>query len=120
MLRVHPFAGVDSYFADYRGYGQSEVVPTIDALKADALAVYDSLVASGRVRPEALIVHSHSMGTFIATYPATQRPVAGLVLESPVTSERGIRWPPEQATTVMAIIEAAMRSAAGGRRVVRS
>lgn len=78
--------GVDSYFADYRGYGQSEGAPSVLALKADALAVYDSLVASGRVRPEALIVHGHSMGTFIATYLATQRPVAGLVLESPVTS----------------------------------
>ena len=78
--------GVDSYFADYRGYGQSEGVPTIEALKADALAVYDSLVASGRVRPEALIVHGHSMGTFIATYLATQRPVAGLVLESPISN----------------------------------
>lgn len=78
--------GVDSYFADYRGYGQSEGVPSIEVLKADALAVYDSLVASGRVRPEALIVHGHSMGSFVATYLATQRPVAGLVLESPVTS----------------------------------
>ena len=48
--------------------------------------MYDSLVASGRVRPEALIVHGHSMGSFIATYLATQREVAGLVLESPVTS----------------------------------
>jgi pimeloyl-ACP methyl ester carboxylesterase len=78
--------GVDSYFADYRGYGQSEGVPTIDVLKADALEVYDSLIASGKVRSEVLIVHGHSMGTFVATYLATQRPVAGLVLESPVTN----------------------------------
>lgn len=88
LRRARAFGGIgiDSYFADYRGYGQSEGVPTIEALKADALAVYDSLVASGRVRPEALLVHGHSMGSFIATYLATQRPVAGVVLESPVTN----------------------------------
>jgi len=88
LARARAFGniGVDSYFVDYRGYGQSEGVPNIDALKADVLVVYDSLVASGRVRPEALLVHGHSMGTFVATYLATQRPVAGLILESPVTT----------------------------------
>ena len=88
LFRARAFAdvGLDSYFVDYRGYGESEGTPGISALKSDALAIYDSLIASGKVRPEALIVHGHSMGTFVATYVATQRPVAALVLESPVTS----------------------------------
>ncbi|MEK6769718.1 MAG: alpha/beta fold hydrolase [Gemmatimonadota bacterium] len=78
-------AGVDIFFIDYRGYGQSEGKPTIDALKADADAVYDSLVGSGAVRPERLIVHGHSLGSFVAAHLATMRTIAGLVMEAPIT-----------------------------------
>lgn len=78
--------GVDIFLIDYRGYGQSEGTPSIDALKADAVAAYDFLVASGAVRPERLIVDGHSMGTFVAVYLATMHRIAGLVLEGPITS----------------------------------
>ena len=77
---------LNAFLHDYRGYGQSEGSPGVDVLKRDALALYDSLTTREGVDPDRLIVHGHSLGTFLATYVAEQRPVAGLVLENPATN----------------------------------
>jgi pimeloyl-ACP methyl ester carboxylesterase len=71
---------------DYRGYGRSDGSPQADILREDALAVYDSLVARPGVNPDRVLVWGHSLGTFLATYVATQREVGGIVLENPATN----------------------------------
>ncbi len=71
---------------DYRGYGRSDGTPGVEALKHDALAVYDSLRARPDVTPDRLVVWGHSLGSFLATYVADERDVAGLVLENPATT----------------------------------
>ena len=70
---------------DYRGYGQSEGEPSVAALKSDALAVYDFASTQWDIRPERLLIHGHSMGTLAATWVASERRAAGVILESPVT-----------------------------------
>ncbi|MEL7372242.1 MAG: alpha/beta fold hydrolase [Myxococcota bacterium] len=71
---------------DYRGYGQSEGVPSVEAIKSDALRLYAFATKDLAISPEQLVVHGHSMGTLAATWVATQRDAAGLVLESPVSN----------------------------------
>ncbi|MEL6184932.1 MAG: alpha/beta fold hydrolase [Myxococcota bacterium] len=75
---------VDVLTVDYRGYGQSDGTPSIADLKADALAVYDYAVASG-VPKDAIAVHGHSLGSFVALWVASKRDVAAVILETPVT-----------------------------------
>ncbi|MCU6500604.1 alpha/beta hydrolase [Rugamonas sp. A1-17] len=76
----------DVVMVDYRGYGRSTGVPTIAALKADALREFDLVNAQA---PGRVIVHGQSLGSFIAAYVAQQRPAArGLVLESTTTNAR--------------------------------
>lgn len=77
------------FMVDYRGYGKSEGAPGVRALEADALAAYRFVTDSLGVDPERLIVQGHSIGTFIATHLATQRDVAGVVLENPATTAEG-------------------------------
>ncbi|MEM6926186.1 MAG: alpha/beta fold hydrolase, partial [Myxococcota bacterium] len=80
---------VNLFLVDYRGYGRSSGEPTVAGLKQDALAIYDLLTTERGVPPADLVVHGHSMGSFMASYVAAERPVAGLVLESPVTEVEG-------------------------------
>lgn len=71
---------------DYRGYGRSTGTPTIAALKADALRVFDHVNA---LQPGRVVVHGQSLGSFVAAYVAQQRPAArALVLESTTTNVR--------------------------------
>lgn len=71
---------------DYRGYGRSDGSPGAEAVRNDALAVYDSLVSRSGVRPEQVIAWGHSMGSFLATHVAAERTVGGVVLENPATN----------------------------------
>jgi hypothetical protein len=71
---------------DYRGYGRSGGSPGVDELRHDALAVYDALVARPDVSADRVLVWGHSLGSFLATHVATEREVAGVVLENPATN----------------------------------
>lgn len=77
---------VDVFTFDYRGYGESDGEPSVAATKRDALAVYDHLIGARGVDPDRLVLHGQSLGSFVAAYVADQRPVAGVVLETPVTN----------------------------------
>lgn len=76
---------VDLLVFNYRGYGRNKGAPSIEGIKRDALAAYDHLVEKRGVKDEDIILHGHSMGTFLATYTARQRNSRALVLESPIT-----------------------------------
>ncbi|MDZ7400304.1 MAG: lysophospholipase [candidate division KSB1 bacterium] len=73
---------------DYRGYGQNDGIPSVTGLKMDGLAAYDFLAREKKIMPENLIIHGHSLGSFIAAFVANERPAAGLVLECPVTDAK--------------------------------
>lgn len=80
---------VNLFMVDYRGYGKSEGEPSVEAIEADALAAFQYVTDSLNVAPQRLIVQGHSIGTFVATHLATQRDVAGVVLENPATTAEG-------------------------------
>ena len=71
---------------NYRGYGRSEGRPGEPALIADALALYDAVVARSDVDPQRIVVVGRSLGTGVAARLAAERPVAGAVLVSPYDS----------------------------------
>ena len=74
--------GFSVFLFDYRGYGRSQGLPTEEGLYQDALAAYASLTERRGIAPERLIIFGRSLGGAIAAEVASQRPAAGLVLES--------------------------------------
>lgn len=70
---------------EWRGYGASTGAPTQEGLQQDALAAYDYAIAAG-ARADRIVLVGESLGTGLAAWVARQRPVAGLVLDSPYSS----------------------------------
>ena len=78
------FPGASTYLVPYRGYGASEGTPTEADILEDALAVYDQVHAR---QPGAhIVVIGRSLGSAVASYVASKRPVAKLVLVTPFDS----------------------------------
>lgn len=79
--------GVSVFIFDYRGYGRSQSVrPSEAGLYQDALGAYDYLTRIRRIRPDRIIIFGRSLGSAVAVELASQRPAAGLILESPFPS----------------------------------
>jgi len=71
-------AGFNVFFAEYRGYGGSTGRPALAGMLDDAVAIAD---ATG-VDPSKLFVYGRSVGSIYALHVASERPVAGLIIES--------------------------------------
>ena len=72
------------YLVAYRGYGASDGVPGEEALLTDAVAVYDQIRSR---HPDGDIgVVGRSLGTGVAAWVASQRPVRKLALVTPFDS----------------------------------
>lgn len=94
--------GLNLLAFDYRGYGESEGVPTESGLYRDADAAYGFLRDSLGVGPERIVIFGHSLGSAVAVDLAARAAAAGLVLDGALTSvtERGqeiypfipVRW----------------------------
>lgn len=80
---------VNVFLFDYRGYGRSGGQPSVSAMKRDARAAYRMVTDSLGASPDRLIVHGHSLGTFLATHVASHEQVAAAVLENPATDVDG-------------------------------
>jgi fermentation-respiration switch protein FrsA (DUF1100 family) len=78
--------GTSLLVVDFRGYGKSEGKPTLALLLSDALVVFDSLAALPGIDGRRVVVHGHSLGSFLAGHVAANRPTAGVVLQSSVTT----------------------------------
>jgi pimeloyl-ACP methyl ester carboxylesterase len=72
------------YLLHYRGYGGSAGQPTEAALLADALALHERV----RTSQAEITVIGRSLGSGVAVYLASQRPVDRLVLVTPYESLR--------------------------------
>jgi hypothetical protein len=79
---------VNLFMMDYRGYGRSEGTPTVPDVKQDGLRAYRLVTDELGVAPERLVVHGHSLGTFLTTYVVAEREAAGIVLQNPATNVR--------------------------------
>lgn len=76
-----PLAGFDFVCCDYPGYGESGDEPSERTLKTFGLAAYDATVKAFPGRR--IVVFGFSLGTGVATYVASERPVVGLILAAP-------------------------------------
>lgn len=85
-LRAYSSLPVNLVLVDHRGYGGSSGVPSMDRLLADAVRVYDQVAAEAMLSALPVVVHGHSLGSFMAGQVASERTLAGLVLESTVTT----------------------------------
>lgn len=72
---------------DYRGYGRTKGTPNVANLKEDALKIYDSVKAKTQ---GTLVVHGHSLGSFMTAYIAQHRAVDGIILETTATNVQDI------------------------------
>ena len=80
------FAGWDLALINYRGYGSSAGKPSEKALLRDALAIYDHFVRRSGIDSTRVVVVGRSLGSGVATYLASQRPVRGVLLIAPFDS----------------------------------
>jgi fermentation-respiration switch protein FrsA (DUF1100 family) len=75
---------------DYPGYGASGGKASEAGMYEAADQAYDALRSRPDVDPARIYVYGRSLGTAAATHLAATRDVAGLILESPYTSARGM------------------------------
>lgn len=75
---------------DYPGYGASEGKATESGMYEAADLAYEGLRARPDVDPRRIYVYGRSLGSAAATHVASTREVAGLILESPFTSAKGM------------------------------
>lgn len=75
---------------NYRGYGGTPGAPSETALREDALAIYDYVVANKNALPRDIVVMGRSLGSGVATWLATNREVAGAILVTPFDSIRNV------------------------------
>jgi pimeloyl-ACP methyl ester carboxylesterase len=77
--------GCNVLTVDYRGYGASDGEPAFQPMLEDALTLYDAL-GDLLPEPQPIVVYGRSIGSVFATYLASERPVAGLILACPPAS----------------------------------
>ena len=75
--------GANVMMIDFPGYGSSPGRPSQTSIFAMARAAYDYAASRPDVDPARIIVEGYSLGTGPATYLASQRKAAGLVLIAP-------------------------------------
>jgi len=78
--------GAGVLMLEYRGYGLSAGSPGEEGTYRDARAAHEHLTGPLGVAPERLVVMGRSLGGGVATRLATERPCAGLIVESSFTS----------------------------------
>ena len=81
-LRELYHLGLSVFLFDYRGYGRSQGRPSEEGLYQDALGAYAHVTGTRRIRPERIVLFGRSLGAAVAGEVASQRPAAGLILES--------------------------------------
>lgn len=84
---------------NYRGYGNSSGRPTEQHLLDDALQIYDLMVKEYGISPSNIYLLGKSLGSYVASYVASQRTVRGLILVTPFDSfehlvNKIVRWVP--------------------------
>lgn len=75
---------------DYPGYGASQGRTTEAGLYEAADLAYNALRSRPEVDPRRIYVYGRSLGSAAATHTAANHEAAGLILESPFTSARGM------------------------------
>ena len=88
-LRIFHDLGLSSFIFDYRGYGQSEGVPSPEGLARDARAAWDWLRDRG-VEPGGIVLFGRSLGGAVALELTRSVTPRALILESTFASPFGV------------------------------
>lgn len=78
--------GVDLMMIDHRGYGTSDAgggTSKVETLMTDGEDVFDSVAAR---TGQPIVLHGHSLGSFVAGHVAAVRDAGGVVLQSSATN----------------------------------
>jgi fermentation-respiration switch protein FrsA (DUF1100 family) len=78
--------GLNVFVFDYRGYGNSEGMPSEKGIYLDALGAYDYLKERSDIRGDKIIAYGASLGGAVAVELATKRSVAALIVDSSFSS----------------------------------
>ena len=71
---------------NYRGYGRSEGQPEEQSLKSDALFIFDEVIRKYGIESDLIVIVGRSLGSGLATYIASKREVAKVILITPYDS----------------------------------
>lgn len=82
--------GVNIMVFDYQGYGRSTGEPSEHHTYEDALAMWNYLTHELKIPPDKLVVMGRSLGGGVAAWLASQKEVAGLILEATFTSFKDV------------------------------
>ncbi len=85
-IRIFHSLGLSTLVFDYRGYGESEGVPSEEGTRLDALAFWEHLTGERAVPPERIILWGRSLGGAVAARLASETKPAALVVEAAFTS----------------------------------
>lgn len=85
VLRLQSLLSANVFVFDYRGYGQSQGVPTEQGCIADGLAAQQWLAERTEQLPEDIVVIGRSLGGGVAAAVAAERGARALVLENTFT-----------------------------------
>lgn len=80
--------GLNVFIIDYRGYGNSTGRPTEKGMYMDAMAAYEYLTQHRKRAPENIVIYGESLGAVAAINVASQRPAAGIILDSAFSSAK--------------------------------
>jgi len=77
---------VSVFVFDYRGYGRSEGVPTVDGLVRDARAACDYLAEREKIAKDEIVLLGRSLGGALVVRLASEDGARGVILESTFSS----------------------------------
>lgn len=75
---------------NYRGYGLSNGDPTEENLFKDSLFLYDTFSKRDDIDPNNIVAMGRSLGSGVAVYLASQRPIKAVMLTTPYDSIRDV------------------------------
>ncbi|MCS5666136.1 MAG: alpha/beta hydrolase, partial [Dehalococcoidia bacterium] len=85
---AHHRIGANIFIFDYRGYGESEGIPSEKGTYLDSRAVIEYLCSRTDVDSDRLVYVGHSLGAAVAIESALTTPPMAMVLISPFASMR--------------------------------
>ena len=86
MLAGRPAPGVSRLYVNYRGYGDSDGEPSAQAMRRDALFLFDEATARWDVGRGRVCVAGRSLGSHMAAYIAAEREVGRIIMITPFDS----------------------------------
>jgi len=87
LIQFRP-RGTGMVVLDYRGYGASAGIPSEAGVYRDADGAWEYLASRPEIDSTRIAVYGRSIGSAVALYLATERPVRAVILDSPFTSGR--------------------------------